>query len=92
MPRKLYESEKSVSRYNNDCSPIGVATNFIKIRQDANVGKPISTGNAAGDFVLTKIPYIGKAVKSINIPPQVGAHIAHGINAYRESCGYRKKK
>ncbi len=62
----------------------------MKIRHDAAVGKPISTGNVAGDFVLTKIPYIGKAVKGINIPPQIGAHIAHGINAYKESCGKKK--
>lgn len=45
-----------------------------------------------GGFALTTIPGIGKAVKLINTPPQIGAHIAHGINAYQESCGNRKKK
>lgn len=92
MPKKLLDSEKAVSRYNNDCSPIGLATNFMTIRRDASVNKPISTGSAVGDFALTTIPGIGKAVKLINTPPQIGAHIAHGINTYQESCGNRKKK
>ena len=42
--------------------------------------------------VSGKIPYLGHAIKAINIPSQVGAHIAHGINAYNESCSNRKKK
>ncbi len=49
------------------------------------------------DYVLqsriaSKAPYIGYGIKAINIPPQVGAHVAHGINAYNESCDNRKKK
>lgn len=31
-------------------------------------------------------------IKAINIPPQIGAHIAHGINAYNESCRKHKKE
>lgn len=86
MPRK------SKYQYNNDCSTIGVAKNFAKIRKDASVKKPISTGSVIGDFVLTRTPIIGKAVKIINMPHQFGAHTAHGINAYKESCGKKKKK
>lgn len=64
----------------------------MKIRKDAAVHKPITTGSTVGDYIITKMPYIGPVVKAINIPPQVGAHIAHGINAYNESCKKRKKK
>lgn len=42
--------------------------------------------------VASKAPYVGYGIKAINIPPQVGAHIAHGINAYNESCRNHKKK
>lgn len=61
-------------------------------RKDAEVKKPISTGSGIADFMISQIPGVGKVVKLINTPPQVGAHIAHGINAYRESCGSRRKK
>lgn len=64
----------------------------MKIRKDASVAKPITTGSKVGDFIITKIPYVGKGIQAINIPPQIGAHIAHGINAYNESCNNRKKK
>lgn len=80
------------SKYNNNCSAVGVAKNFLQIRKDAEVKKPISTGSGIADFMISQIPGVGKVVKIINTPPQVGAHIAHGINAYRESCGSRRKK
>ncbi len=92
MPKKIQTSTRASSRYNNDCSVVGVAKNFMKIRKDASVSKPITTGSVVGDWCLTQTPGIGKVVKIINTPPQVGAHIAHGINAYKESCGNRKKK
>lgn len=97
MPKKTLTSTKISSRYNNDCSMKGVAKNFMKIRKDAAVEKTLTTGNKMLDHVIQskvsgKIPYIGHAIKAINIPPQVGAHIAHGVNAYNESCISRKKK
>ncbi len=90
MPRETLTS----SRYNNDCIMKGVAKNFIKIRKDASVEKTLTTGNKMLDHIVqskvsSKIPYLGHAIKAINIPPQVGAHIAHGINAYNESCSNR---
>lgn len=92
MPRKTSASQQSISRYNNDCSAKGVAKNFIKIRKEATVEKPISTGSSIADKMLTKLPIIGKGIKYINLGSSLGAHTAHGINAYRESCGNRKKK
>lgn len=79
-------------RYNNDCSTKGIASNFIKIRKDAAVSKPISTGSIIGDYAITKIPYIGQAIKAYNKGSFGGSHLAHGINAYNESCRSRKKK
>lgn len=92
MPRKSLISTKATSRYNNDCSTKGITSNFIKIRKDAAVSKPISTGSAIADKALTQIPVIGKGIKYLNVGSFGGAHIAHGINAYGESCGNRKKK
>lgn len=92
MHRKLSVSQQKLSRYNNNCSVKGATQNFIKIKKDAAIQKPISTGSAIGDWVLTKVPVIGKGVKYINIGSTLGAYTAHGINAYRESCGKRKKK
>lgn len=91
MPRKN-TSTKRTSRYNNECSSKGIAKNFLKIRKDAEVKKIISTGSVMGDLILTKIPVIGKGMRYINTGSAAGANIAHGINAYRESCGNRKKK
>ncbi len=81
-----------ISRYNNDCSAKGVARNFIKIRKDAAVSKPISTGSVIGDWAITQIPVLGKGIKYTNQGYLGGATIAHGIAAYKESCGKRKKK
>lgn len=97
MPKRLSTSAKATSRYNNDCSVKGITSNFIKIRKDATVPKTLTTGNKMLDYVLqsrisSKAPYIGYGIKAINIPPQVGAHIAHGFNACNESCRNRKKK
>ncbi len=97
MPKKLSTSTKASPRYNNDCSAKGIASNFIKIRKDAAVPKTLTTGNKMLDYVLqskiaNQAPYIGYGIKAINIPPQIGAHIAHGINAYNESCRNHKKK
>ena len=92
MPKKISTSTKASSRYNNDCSAKGIASNFLKIRKDAAVPKPISTGSSIGDYVITKIPYIGQAIKAYNRGSLGGAHIAHGVNAYNESCHNHKKK
>lgn len=92
MPKRLSTSAKTTSRYNNDCSVKGVTSNFIKIRKDASVSKPISTGSIIADRALTKIPIIGKGIKYLNAGSFGGAHTAHGINAYNESCRNRKKK
>ncbi len=97
MPKKLTTSTRTSSRHNNDCSAKGIASNFMKIRKDAAIPKTLTTGNKMLDYVLqsriaSKAPYVGYGIKAINIPPQVGAHIAHGINAYNESCSNRKKK
>ena len=97
MPKKLSTSTKASPRYNNDCSAKGIASNCIKIRKDAAVPKTLTTGNKMLDYVLqskiaNQAPYIGYGIKAINIPPQIGAHIAHGINAYNESCRNHKKK
>lgn len=72
-------------------------SNFLKIRKDAAVPKALTTGNKMLDYVLqsrvtSKAPYVGYGIKAINTSPQVGAHVAHGINAYNESCRSRKKK
>lgn len=64
----------------------------LKIGKDAAVSKPISTGSIIGDYAITKIPYIGQAIKAYNKGSLGGSHIAHGINAYNESCRGRKKK
>lgn len=92
MPRKTSGSQQSTSRYNNDCSVKGIAKNFIKIRKDAAVGKPISTGSSIIDKRLTQLPVIEKGIKYMNIGSSLGAYTAHGVNAYRESCANRKKK
>lgn len=97
MPKKLSTSTKAASRYNNDCSAKGIVSNFLKIRKDAAVPKTLTTGNKMLDYVLqsrvaSKAPYVGYGIKAINTSPQVGAHVAHGINAYNESCRSRKKK
>lgn len=92
MPKRLSTSAKATSRYNNDCSVKGVASNLLKIRKDASVPKPISTGSTIADRTLTKIPVIGKGIKYLNASSFGGAHTAHGINAYKESCRNRKKK
>ncbi len=92
MPRKLSTSVKATSRYNNDCSVAGFTKNFMKIRKDAAVPKPVSTGSMVGDWVVTKTPVIGKGIKFLNRSNQAGAYVAHGINAYKESCGNRKRK
>lgn len=92
MPKRLSTSAKATSRYNNDCSVKGVTSNFIKIRKDASVSKPISTDSIIADRALTKIPIIGKGIKYLNAGSLAGAHIAHGFNAYNESCRNRKKK
>lgn len=84
---------KSISRYNSDCSIKGVVKNFIKIKKDASVSKPISSGSSIADkSLVTKIPVVGSIVKRLNQSSMVGAYIAHGINAYKESCINRKKK
>lgn len=92
MPKKLSTSTKASSRYNNDCSAKGIVSNFNKIRKDAAVTKPISTGSSIGDYAITKIPYIGQVIKAYNKGSLGGAHIAHNINAYNESCRNHKKK
>lgn len=92
MPKNLSTSSKASPRYNNDCSAKGIASNFIKIRKDAAVSKPISTGSIIGDYAITKIPYIGQAIKAYNKGSFGGSNIAHSINAYNESCRSRKKK
>lgn len=92
MPKKLSTSTNASSRYNSDCSAKGIASNFIKIRKDAAVSKPISTGSSIGDYVITKIPYIGQAIKAYNNGSLGGAYFAHGKNAYHESCRNHKKK
>lgn len=91
MHRKLSVSQQKLSRYNNNCSVKGATQNFIKIKKDAAIQKPISTGSAIGNWVLTKIPVIGKGVKYINIGSTLGAYTAHGINAYRESKSEAKR-
>ena len=80
------------SRYNKNCTIVGVAKNFLQIRKDAEVKKPISTGSNIADFALSQLPGIGKAMKVINTPHQIGVHVAHGVNAYKESCSNRRKK
>lgn len=92
MPKKLSTTQKATSRYNNDCSAKGIASNFVKIKKDASVSKPISTGHIVTDKVLTSVPVIGKTIKYLNAGSFGGSHLAHGINAYNESCRNRKKK
>lgn len=92
MPGKLSTSTKASSHYNNDCSIKGIASNFVKIRKDTAVPNPISTESVMGDYVITKIPVIGKGIKYLNKGSFYGSHLAHGINAYNESCHSRKKK
>jgi len=92
MPKKLSNSQRVKSRYNNDCSAKGLISNFNKIRKDAAVTKPISSGSMAGDTVFNKIPIAGKYIKNYNTGTSVGAHIAHAVNAYNESCSNHKKK
>ena len=64
----------------------------MKIRKDAAVPKPISTKSVLGDYVITKIPVIGKGIKYLNAGSFGGSHLAHGFNAYNESCRNHKKK
>jgi len=92
MPEKLYVPKIVKSRYNNDCSVKGVASNFIKIRKDAAISKPITTNSTIGDYIITKIPYIGQTIKAYNNGSSGGAYIAHGKNAYNESCRNHKRK
>lgn len=92
MPKILSEAEKAKSHYNNDCSVKGIASNFMKIRKDASVEKPISSGNMATDTQLKKIPVVGKYINLYNTGSFVGSHITHSVNAIGESCSNRKKK
>ncbi len=92
MPKILSEAEKAKSRYNNDCSPKGIAQNFMQIKKDASVEKPVSTGNMIADTQIKKIPVIGKYINLYNTDSFGGSNIAHSINAFNESCGNRKKK
>ena len=86
-------SMKAKSRYNSDCSVKGVVKNFIKIKKDASVSKPISSGSSIADkSLVTKIPVVGSIVKRLNQSSMVGAYIAHGMNASKDSCINRKKK
>lgn len=78
------------SRYNEDCTPKGIFNNFMKIRKDAKVSKPITTGNFIGDYWLQRIPGIGSYIKYYNNGNLAGATIAHGIAAYNESCKNKK--
>lgn len=92
MPKNLSKAEIAKSHNNNNCSPKEIAKNFMQIRKDAYVEKPISTGSVVGDWVLTKVPVIGTGIKYLNTGSFAGSHIAHGINAFNESCRNRKKK
>ncbi len=92
MPKSLSEAEIAKSRYNNDCSPKGIAQNFMQIRKNASVEKPISSGNMVADTQLKKIPVVGKYIGFYNNASFVTSNIAHGINAFNESCSNRKKK
>ena len=92
MPKKLPNHLKAKSRYNNDCSIKGVAINFMKIQKESAIRKPISSGIPAVDIKLKSIPAIGKYINLYNNSHQTAATIAHGINAYRESCRNSKKK
>ena len=50
MPRNVK------SRYNNDCTPLGVAKNFTTITKETKIPKTISTGSTVLDFIAqTKI-------------------------------------
>ncbi len=74
------------TRYNEDCTLKGIFNNFIKIRKDAEVTKPITTGNIVGDYLLQRIPKVGPYINYYNNATLAGAAIAHGIAAYDESC------
>ena len=91
MPTKN-TCKSSTSRYYHDCSVKRIASNFMKIRKDASVSKPITTGSKTGDYAVGKIPGIGKYIKAGNWGSSIGANVSHAINAYNESCGNRKKK
>ena len=84
------------SKYNNDCTPRGVAKNFLTITKETKVPKTISTGSKVLDFIAQSkiaksIPYVGKSVKAANYGPQIGANAARIQAAYKESCGNRRK-
>ena len=84
------------SRYNNDCTPFGVAKNFTTITKETKIPKTISTGSSVLDFIAqskitSSIPYVGKVVKAANYGPQIGANAARIQAAYKESCGNRRK-
>ena len=61
MPKKLSTSTKASSRYNNDCSAKGIASNSNKIRKDAAVTKPISTGSSLEIMLLLKFHTLDKS-------------------------------
>ena len=82
----------SYSRYNNECSVHGVFDNFLKMRKDTAVEKPISSGIPAADYSINRIPIIGKYIKAYNSSSQAGAALAQGMNAYHESCQTSNKK
>ncbi|MBQ2883433.1 MAG: hypothetical protein IJE43_06650 [Alphaproteobacteria bacterium] len=91
MPRNVK------TRYNNDCTPLGVAKNFITIAKETQVPKTITTSSKVLDFVAqSKIaesaPYLGQIIKAANYGPQIGANVARIQAAHKESCrNYRKK-
>ncbi len=82
----------SYSHYNNECSVHGVFDNFLKMRKDTAVEKPISSGIPAVDYSINRIPIIGKYIKAYNSSSQAGAALAQGMNAYHESCLASNKK
>ncbi len=88
----LTDNTITSSRYNHDCSFGGIVDNFLKIRKDAAVEKPLTTGTIIGDWILTQIPGIGKGINAYNKGTFIGSNISHAINAYNESCNHAYKK
>lgn len=88
----LTDNTITSSRYNHDCSFGGIVDNFLKIRKDAAVEKPLTTGTTIGDWILTKIPGIGKGINAYNKGTFGGSNISHAINAYNESCNHNLQK
>ena len=80
------------SRYNHDCSVQGVFDNFLKMRKDTAVEKPISSDIPAADYALNRIPIIGKYIKAYNLSSQACSTLAQALNAYHESCQTINKK